>query len=179
MLTIDWVLLVILVLAILAGYRLGTIRVVAGVGSLVLGYQVARSYSAPVAEYLTTKLPVFSPSSGAGEALGFISMFIDTTSAANRVLQIVAFVAIFIIVSWILRKIAALLTSIFGHSLLGAINSGVGAVLMLILMGLLLLIFADNILPALVEMGLSNQLLQQFDSSQAVMPLIRYAASIF
>ncbi len=179
MITIDWVLLVILVLAILAGYRMGTIRVIAGVGSLILGYEFARSFSAPVAEYLTTLLPVFKPSTGAGEAMSFISMFIDTTSAANRLLQIIAFVAIFIIVSWVLRKIAALLTSAFGHSLLGAINSGVGAVLMLILIGLLLLIFADNILPALVEMGLSKQLLVQFDSSKAVMPLIRYIASIF
>lgn len=53
--------------------------------------------------------------SGGDQLLSFLSLFIDTSSAANWLLEIVVFIIIFIVVNWAVRKIAYAVTSIFGR----------------------------------------------------------------
>ena len=64
----DLVLAALLILAILYGWRWGTINVVAKVGSLVLAYYAARAFSALIATSLVDALPPFGGTAEAGEA---------------------------------------------------------------------------------------------------------------
>ncbi len=169
----DIVIAALLVLALIYGWRRGTINVIAQVGSLVLAYQAARLFSAKIAAYLVTLLPSLASSGkGSGFLQGFLSLFIDTTGMANRLLEIVLYIAIFVVVNWLVRKVAHMLTGVFGHGLLGKLNRAIGAFVALLLMLAIILILVDIILPACVKMGFGGSLLAFFRSSALLLPLL-------
>ena len=102
---VDLVLFVILILAIIYGWRQGTINVVAKVGALVLAYNAARAFSSIIATNLVTILPSLgqannaeTTAAGGKQLLAFLSLFIDTTGIANRLLEIIVFIIIFVVV---------------------------------------------------------------------------------
>lgn len=181
----DLVLAALLILAILYGWRWGTINVVAKVGSLVLAYYAARAFSALIATSLVDALPPFGGTAEAGEAasggdqlLSFLSLFIDTSSAANWLLEIVVFIIIFIVVNWAVRKIAYAVTSIFGRGLLGKLNSALGAFIALVLMIALIIIVTDIFLPACIDMGFGESVANFLATSTVLLPFMEYLAAL-
>ena len=181
----DVVLAALLLLALLYGWRWGTINVIAKVGSLVLAYKAARTFSALIANSLAHALPPFSGAAEAGQAasggnqlLSFLSIFIDTSGAANRLLEIIVFIIIFIVVNWAVRKIAYALTSIFGRGLLGKLNSALGALVSLVLMIALIIIFTDIVLPACIEIGFGESVANFLAKSTVVLPFLQDLAAL-
>jgi len=176
----DIVLAAMLLLAVLYGWRSGTINVIAKVGSLVLAYQMARSLSAKIAVHLADIIP---PASDGGEAadkaLHFLSLFIDTTGAVNRIVEIIIFIIIFILVNWLVRKLARMLTELFGKGVLAKINKGIGAFLALLFMLIIIVVLAEVILPACVGMGFGDSVLAFFRSSDILLPFIEDLAGLF
>ncbi len=177
----DLVLAALLVLAILYGWRWGTINVVAKVGSLVLAYYTARAVSSLIAASLVEALPPFGgteESSGGETLLSFLSLFIDTSSAANWLLEIIVFIIVFILVNWAVRKIAYAVTSIFGRGLLGKLNSALGAFLSLVLMIALIIIVTDIVLPACIDMGFGEGVAAFFNKSTVLLPFMQSLAAL-
>ena len=174
MTTCDWILAAGLALAFFTGWRWGTINVVAKIGALILGYYAARTYASPLADYAVQALPGLTATGESSEKLiSFLSLFINTDGIANRLIQLVLFLLIFIVVSWVIKRIAYALTGIFSRGLLGKINRFFGAILSFALGLLLILILTDIVFPALAGMGLGNDALVFMESSQKVLPLIR------
>lgn len=166
----DWVLLGCLGLSIFIGWRVGTIKVVGNFGSLVLGYFIARDFSAAFAAKATQSLPVFSPSQGSQEVLPFLSLFIDTSAVANRFLQILAFAIIFIVVSYLIRKIIHLLDGVFKGTVLGVVNSVLGAACALVLFVLAFQIAFYFVLPVFEDSLQIRALLDFIAQSRLVLP---------
>ena len=122
----DLAIILYLAVALYIGWKVGTIRVVAGLGSWVVGYWVARKFSALFAAQLTKSLP-FLNAGGEGELSRFLSLFINTDAAANRLVQLIAFGILLVVVAYLIRKIAHLLDGVFRGTFLGVINSVLGA----------------------------------------------------
>ena len=169
----DILLFIILCLALFLGWRSGTINVLASLGSIVLAYRLGRLFSAPLAQKLTEMLPVLSPSHGNGTVTNLLSLFIDTTTAANFLVQLICFIIIFIVVRWLVRKLARVLTGAFGGGLLGKINKAIGAVLALLLCAVVIVIFTDIILPAFARMGFGTAALAFLRQSRYVLPFFQ------
>lgn len=177
---VDIVLIGILLLAIMYGWRWGTINVVARVGALVLAYQTARAYSSFITAYLVDILPFLSASAseegtadGGQQLFAFLSFFIDTESITNKLLNMIVFIVIFVVVNWAIRKIAYTLTGIFGRGLLGKINRVLGAFISLVLMVVIITILNDIVLPACINMGFGTKVVEFLHSSGLIMPLIK------
>ena len=173
----DLILSAALLFALISGWRMGTINVLSKVGSYILGYQAARLWSAPLAAALGREMPGLTLSGANSERLlSFLSLFIHTDKLVNRLLEIVLFIIIFIVVCWLVRRIAHMLTSVFGRGPLGKVNRALGALLALLLMAIFIVIAADVIAPALQGMGLGDAIADFFAKSQVIVPtLFRFA----
>ncbi len=178
----DLVLAGVLILGILYGWRWGTINVVAKVGALVLAYQAARTFSGMIAEALVQVIPPFNAnieqaadgaSNFGDQALNVLSLFINTSGAANRLVQIVVFIVIFILVNWLVRKIAYALTGIFGRGILGQLNKAIGAFVALLLAIVLIIVFTDIILPVCINIGFGDSVLAFLNRSAILLPFMR------
>ena len=170
----DWVLAGFVILMIWYGWRQGTINVIAKVGALVLAYWAARRFAWIVADYLVRMLPVLSGKPGGNQKLdAFLSLFITTDGLASRIVELVVFVIIFVLVSWLVRRIAYALTGLFGRGLLGSINHALGAVVGFVLAVALILLLSDIVFPAFDRMGIGRQPLDFMHDSKLVLPWIR------
>ncbi len=143
----DIILILCLLLCLFIGYRVGTIKVVAGIGSFVIGYYAARSFSAAFAAMATQAMPAIAPGRGTTELSFLFPLFIDTNTFANRFLQMIAFIIIFIVISYIIRKLAHLLDGVFRGTILGAVNGALGAACALVVFVLLFNIFFNFVVP--------------------------------
>lgn len=167
----DIVIIVYLALGLIIGWRSGTIRVIAGLGSLVIGYWAAREFSALFAAQLTRSIPALTPSGG-DDLLSLLSLFIDTGAIANRFVQMVAFIIIFIVVTYLIRRLAGLLDGILRGTILGAINSILGAACAF---GISLLIFNfafGVVLPIFSENQTIQNVLDFIAEATVMLPLM-------
>lgn len=176
---VDMLLIGFLLLALLWGWHLGTIRVLAGLGAFIVAYQLARAYSAVWAAQITNMLPQLDPGSKEGQLVALLSLLLDTNALADRLVQILLFIVIFVVAHWLIRKLARLLTGLFGRGLLGAVNRAVGAFLSGVLAAALLLIIHAIVLPSTAAMGLeySAIALHYLNESSFILPLL-YSAPL-
>ena len=147
----DIVLLAIILIGVYAGWHKGTINVLGGIGAIVLGYILARNFSAGVAEAITEYIPALQPAEDPADVKNLLSIFLDMDAIANRIVQILAFVVIFVVVHFAVKKLAKLLSGVFHGTLLGTINNAVGAFLCLIITVLLVVIAVDMVLPVFAK----------------------------
>ena len=169
-LLVDIILVAFLICALIWGWQRGLIKVLAGVGSLILAYQIARNWSAIAAEIITSRATVLQPGHQAEPLSHLLSLFIDTGAMANRLVEIVLFIILFILIRWVVRAIARLLTGVLGGGILGKVNKALGSVSAVILGGILILIVVQIILPALAGLGLGSGLLHYLTASRWVIP---------
>lgn len=176
----DWVLAGAILLAALSGWRWGTINVVAKIGAVVLGYYLARQYAGVAAASLAAALPGLSNGiEGNEKLLAFFSLFVRTDGLGNRLIEILVFIVIFVIVCWLVKRIAYAMTGLFGRGLLGTVNRALGAVLSFAIMLAVIIILDDIVFPAMSGMGLGDAPLAFMDSSLIVMPALRSLLALF
>ena len=178
----DIILLGVVLLAIIYGWRMGTINVVAKIGAYLLGYRLSRYLSPFVAQYFAQSFPGMV-SGGQNEKLQvFFSLFFNGSGSGGfltRLLEMIAFVVVFTASTWLIRKAAFAMTGIFGRGLLGRLNRAIGAFLAGLIVLALIVIVADIILPALTGLGMNSAPLDFFNNSSLVMPLLRNLQNAF
>ena len=176
----DLVLLAFLVIAVLYGWRVGTINVVAKIGAVILAYNAGRTFSSTIAIWLIKLLPGLQGKGESNEKLSaFLSLFIETDTLANRLVEIITFVIIFVVVCWVVKRIAYALTSLFGRGLLGKINHVLGAICGLLIMLAIILISTDIIFPAIADMGIGNGPRDFLNRSNFLLPFIKNFRGMF
>ena len=168
----DLVLTAFLIWSLVAGWRAGTIKVLSRFAAIFIAYGVARAFSGWLAWLLQSLLPEPSPGTLAGEKLlTLLFLFCDVEGLVARLLGTVAFVIIFLVTLWLVRRLARALTGAFGHGLLGRLNQLLGAVLSLAIALAVILILNDIFFPVLAQMGIAGP--QSFlDSSKLVLPAL-------
>ena len=173
----DLVLFALLLLAVFCGWQLGMIRVLGGIGSYVLGYLAARKFSAAFAERLTESVGFIKPDMSDNELWSFLSLFIDTGVLANRIIQTLAFVVIFIVVVFLIKKLVLLLHSVFKGTVLGGVDSFFGAFCLLVIFVVFINIYLLVIVPVFGEsLTAVTDFIKQ---SQVVLPLIFAGTELF
>jgi len=173
----DLVLFALLLLAVFCGWRLGMIRVLGGIGAYVLGYLAAREFSAAFAERLTAASGFLNPGTSENELLGFLSLFIDTGVLANRIIQTLAFVVIFIVVVFLIKQLVRLLHGVFKGTVLGGVDSVFGAFCLLVIFVILVNIYLLVIVPVFGEHLIV--ITDFINQSQMVLPLIFAGTELF
>ena len=174
----DWILTAIIVFAVWSGWRQGIINVIGHVASVFIAYIVARSWSDDIVAYFS------SPDMSAGlesnqQLVAFLSLFINTDTLANRLLTMLAFIVLFVVTRWLIKKLSYMISSFFSHGLLRSLNRTFGAVLSFLLVLVLILILSDVVLPALVNMGFGSEPLNFIYSSKVVLPVVKYIQYLF
>lgn len=181
MATSDLILLGILLLGIWNGWRMGTIKVIAKLGSYVVGYRAARFFSPYVAAYIGEAFPNIANGAENTKLDALFSLFFDSAGGGfiSRLLEMAAFVIVFTIVCWLIRKLAFALTGIFGRGLLGQLNRALGAFVSFLIAIVLIFVLTDVVLPAFVGLGMGTAPMDFFDNSKIVMPLLRNFQTVF
>ena len=168
----DLFLLALLLLGLFIGWRKGTINVLGGIGALILGYITARNFSAGVAVALTERFPDIAPSAGSGEGTDLLSMFLDMDVVANRIVQVLAFIIIFVAVVFVVKRLARLLSNVLRKTLIGRINSAIGAFLGLLITIFLMAIAIDMVLPVFAKTSWGESALTFLAGSKVILPFI-------
>jgi uncharacterized membrane protein required for colicin V production len=167
---VDLILLAILLLALLWGWFRGGIRVLAGLGAIIVAFQVARYYAQFWAQPVVNNLP---PPGGESRLVNLVTMFVDADVLAVRAVQVVLFIVIFVLTRWLINKLAALISGLFGGSVLGTINRIFGALLGGVIMGVLIALIHGVVLTAVGELGFDLAFAGQefLERSRFVLPL--------
>ena len=176
---IDLILLVILLLALLWGWFRGGVRVLAGLGALIVAFQVARHYSVFWATPVVNMLPEPGTTS---KLLDFITMFVDADVLALRITQVLLFIVIFILTRWLINKLAALFTGLLGGSVLAVINRVFGAFLGGAIIALAMVLLHRNFLAFIGNIGFDMAFTAQdylSAHSQFILPLLYLVPRMF
>ncbi|MCL1817168.1 MAG: CvpA family protein [Clostridiales bacterium] len=168
---VDLILLAVLLLALLWGWFRGGMRMLAGLGALIIAFQVARYYSALFAAPMVNLLP---EPGGQSTLMNLITMFVDADVLATRLVQIVLFIIIFLLTRWLINKLASLMTGLFGGSAVGILNRVLGALLCGTVMAVAIYLIHSEVLAAIAELDLDIALAAQefIERSHFILPLI-------
>lgn len=174
---VDLILLAVLLLGLLWGWFRGGMRVLAGLGALIIAFQVARYYSQFWAQPVVNRLP---PPGSEGKLINLITMFVDADVFAVHVVQVVLFIVIFILTRWLINKLAALLTGLLGNGLIGVINRVFGAVLGGVIISLAIVLIHREALTAIGGLGFDMAFAAQdyLEQSHFMLPLIYFVPSM-
>ena len=167
---LDYFLLLILILAVIAGYHRGLLQTLGGMVSLVVGLVLAALYCNDLVFYLDSKfhlvtliaeglkkkipLPAFySYPTSVGAFIAEPDLFLPLHSQlAHLLLVVVLFVVLYLVISRLARVLWALLAGVLGWGVLGNLNQMGGALLNLGTKVLGLSIAAGLLIP-LVDVG--------------------------
>ncbi|MGI5892187.1 MAG: CvpA family protein [Bacillota bacterium] len=172
MVTADWVLLAFSLLSILIGWNSGTIKILAGVGSLILGWQAARTFAAYLAGWLSKLVGGASSTVSDASVWNALYLFLDSTSVLEKIFYIVAFIIIFVLVIFIIRCIASALDRVMRGSVLGLLNSAVGAFFGLLIFAIIINFLWTIFLPLFGNTGVLLDLKLFLGASQHILPLL-------
>ncbi|MBQ9992726.1 MAG: CvpA family protein [Firmicutes bacterium] len=175
----DLVIILVILLIAALGWKSGAINILGSLGSWIVGYLAARSFSATLAVLVTEKFPSLMPDPSSSDTAQLISMFIDMDVMANRIVQILCFIVIFIVASFLVRKICSLISGMFSGTLLGMVNGAIGAGLGFCFSILLLGIAVEIVLPALSSMDWAVSTMQFFAKSQIMMGFVHDMLDLF
>jgi hypothetical protein len=101
-------------------------------------------------------------------------MFVDADVLATRIVQVILFIVIFVLTRWLINKLAALVSGLFGGSVLGTLNRVFGALLSGVIMAVLIVFIYGVALTTIGEMGFDIAFAGQdfLERSRFVLPLI-------
>ena len=175
---VDLILLIILLLALLWGWFKGGVRVLAGLGAIIIAYQVARYYSVFWAQPVLNWLP---QPGGQSKLVDLITMFMDADVLALYIVRVVLFIVIFILTRWLINKLATLITGLFGGSVFGVLNRVFGALLGGAIISLAIFYIHKEALPAIGNLGFDIAYTAQdvLEQSQFVLPLVYIVPRMF
>lgn len=168
----DLVLAAFIVLSLIGGWRAGTVRVLSRFAAVFIAYGAARYCSGWLAWLLQGMLPKFTPATETGEKLlQLLYLFCDVDGLIARLLGLVAFIAVFLVSFWLVKKLANTVSGAFGHGLLGRINQLLGALLALAVACAAILLINDIFFPVFAQMGAEGP--KTFiDNSRFVVPCL-------
>lgn len=166
----DWVLLAGSLLSILIGWNSGTIRILAGLGSLILGWQAARAFAYYLASWFSQLVGGASSATSEGGVWNSIYLFLDGSSILDKIFYVIAFIIIFVLVVFIIRRIASALSRILKSTILGLLDRAVGAFFGIFIFAIILNIICTMILPFLGDSGVFLDLKVFLNSSQYILP---------
>ena len=150
----DLVLAAFIALSLIGGWRAGTVRVLSRFAAVFIAYGVARYCSGWLAWLLQGMLPRLTPATEAGEKLlQLLYLFCDVDGLIARLLGLAAFIAVFLVSLWLVKKLANGVSSAFGRGLLGRLNQLLGALLALAIACAAILLFSDIFFPVFAQMG--------------------------
>lgn len=170
--SIDLILIAIVLFSFLIGWKTGMIKVLASIGSLILGYQAARMFSSVLAEKITQAVPALTPTEEKTSMLNYLSLIINTDTIANRIIQVISFIVIFILVCMVVRWLAGLLDRVFRGTFLGSVNGFFGAILSVVVLVLLINFAYVIVLPAFSNVGGLVSVLTYFEGSKMILPFL-------
>ena len=170
--------LVVLLIGFFIGWHKGTINVLGGIGAFILGYIAARNFSADVAVALTERFPAIAPKMESGDGTSLLSLFLDMDAVANRLVQILAFIIIFVVVVFVVKKLARLLSNALRRTLIGKLNSAIGAFLGLLITIFLMAIVIDMALPIFANTSWGGSALTFLAGSKVVLPCVYSFVSV-
>ena len=150
----DLVLAAFIALSLIGGWRAGTVRVLSRFAAVFIAYGVARYCSGWLAWLLQGMLPRLTPATEAGEKLlQLLYLFCDVDGLIARLLGLAAFIAVFLVSLWLVKKLANAVSGVFGRGLLGRLNQLLGALLALAIACAAILLFSDIFFPVFAQMG--------------------------
>lgn len=166
----DLVLAAFIVLSLIGGWRAGTIRVLSRFAAVFIAYGAARYCSGWLAWLLQSMLPKFTPATDAGEKLlQLLYLFCDVDGMIARLLGLAAFIVVFLVSLWLVKRLANAVSGTFGHGLLGRLNQLLGALLALAVACAAILLLNDIFFPVFAQIGAEGP--QAFmDGSRFVVP---------
>ncbi len=172
----DLVFGIILLLALFYGWRLGVVKIIGGVGAVVGGIFLARRITPLVLPWLEQTFG-WSVDQALTEATGspILSTLFFSDTQMGRLVELILFIIIVAIVTWLLRKAANLVGGIINMTpLVGYISRVLGAALSLVTWAVLIYAAYAWLLPWLTTLipavGKVNDL---FDSSVYLFPIIK------
>jgi len=175
---LDLIMIIMLALIIFLGWRRGALRVLANIGSLFVAFLLARFLSGHLAAFFSRLLPVFDPAGGENQFLSIIALFIDTNVLANYIIRSVLFVIVFVVVTWLIRKLASFLTSLINFGIFGIVNKALGAIFAGVITLFILFFLHSMALPFMANLGAEIGLdygfmvIDYIDRTKIVLPLV-------
>lgn len=127
----DLILGIILLIALLDGYRRGVIKILGSFGGIVIGVFLARRLTPEVLPWLATtlQLPIYDGASGAGVSPALAQWFY-TNTALGRIVELVIFLVLTAAVTWVVRFLVNAFGSVVNATpLVGFVSRTLGAVL--------------------------------------------------
>ena len=168
---VDLILLAVLLLGLLWGWFRGGVRVLAGLGALIIAFQVARYCSVFWAAPVINMLP---EPGGQGTLIKLITDFVEADLLVTYVVRVVLFIVIFVLTRWLINKLAALLTGLLGGSIIGIVNRVCGAVLGGMIVALAIFFIHVQVLAIIVELDPDIAFTAQdfLEQSRFMLPLL-------
>lgn len=166
---VDYVIIAILLLSLVAGYRQGMVGAVSGVLGFIAGLALAAFFyhdlaayldkqfelSAALAEWLRAKFPLaaLAPGGGALKLPGLDSMFNDGASfLAGNLLLILSFILILWLGSQAVQWLSRGINSLLDGTIFSGANRGLGAAVIMVKNLLIMVVVLGLIQPSL-QMG--------------------------
>lgn len=122
----DIILAILLILAMMYGWHRGLLRVLGGVGGLVIAFMLARKLSATLIPFLLQLLP---PGEMVGTASAWQTVFEQlfySNSLLGRIVELILFVLLFGIITWLIHFLVGFITRVLNLTPLGFVNRFLG-----------------------------------------------------
>lgn len=170
----DLILGIILVIAVLDGYRRGVIKILGSFGGVFIGIFIARRLTPLLLPVLANTLGLALYDAGAPAYSQLVAAWFYTNTALGRLVELVLFIVLTAAVTWLVHFLVSAFGSVVNATpLIGFISRVLGACLELFVYAMVLYFIYAWLLPWLI--GLIPQLAvvnSIFTSSKYVLPII-------
>lgn len=171
----DIILAILLILAMMYGWHRGLLRVLGGVGGLVIAFMLARKLSATLIPFLLQLLP---PGEAVGTASAWqtvLAQLFYSNSLLGRIVELILFILLFGIITWLIHFLVGFTTRVLNLTPLGFVNRFLGLLAGFLVMAFLLSALSLWLVPAFAAgktSGFWLVLSNMFTSSQYLLPII-------
>ena len=171
----DIILAILLILAMMYGWHRGLLRVLGGVGGLVIAFMLARKLSATLIPFLLQLLP---PGEMVGTASAWQTVFEQlfySNSLLGRIVELILFVLLFGIITWLIHFLVGFITRVLNLTPLGFVNRFLGLLAGFLVMSFVLSALSLWLVPAFAAgktSGFWVVLSNMFTSSQYLLSII-------
>lgn len=151
----DWFWIGCIIVSLFIGWQLGVFRVVTRLGAPVVAFVAARRFSAFGGVLLDRQFGI-SEKLEANEAVSFlqqvVSSFYDTPPSISLwVVQTLAFLLMFVLLTKGIKLLAVVWDRSFGETMVGMVDSLLGAVIGFFVFALVAVFFYLHLLPAFLD----------------------------
>ncbi len=170
----DLILFVLLLIAVLDGWRRGVIKILGSFGGVLVGVMAARRLTPVLLPALADKLGLALYGAGGPEQSRLVASWFFTETAAGRLAELVLFILLTSAVTWLVRFLVNAAGSVVnGTPLVGFISRVFGACLELLVFATVLFFVYTWLLPWLIGLAPDLAALNSiFTTSQYLLPVV-------